>query len=149
MRRAILPALGLVVACGGGQSPGGEVADASNDAKAAIVDSSLGIQDADGADAAPDPCADASAPPAGTTVEGAPCPDEAASLLKYSGAALVLAGLAAVGETEIIGLEYIDRGYERREETLSALGGQVQRASGIIPFSEPTGTFETSVYPSV
>ncbi len=66
-----------------------------------------------------------------------------------AGAALVLAGLAAAGETEIIGLEYIDRGYERLEETLSALGGQVQRASGIIPFSEPTGTFETSVYPSV
>ena len=40
-------------------------------------------------------------------------------------------------------------GYERLEETLAALGGQVQRASGIIPFSEPTGTFETSVYPSV
>ena len=66
-----------------------------------------------------------------------------------AGAALVLAGLAAVGETEIIGLEYIDRGYERLEETLSSLGGQVQRSSGIIPFSEPTGTFETSVYPSV
>jgi UDP-N-acetylglucosamine 1-carboxyvinyltransferase len=66
-----------------------------------------------------------------------------------AGAGLVLAGLAAVGETEIIGLEYIDRGYERLEETLSSLGGQVQRASGIIPFSEPTGTFETSVYPSV
>jgi UDP-N-acetylglucosamine 1-carboxyvinyltransferase len=66
-----------------------------------------------------------------------------------AGAALVIAGLAAVGETEIIGLEYIDRGYERLEETLASLGGQVQRASGIIPFSEPTGTFETSVYPSV
>ncbi|HEY0613106.1 MAG TPA: UDP-N-acetylglucosamine 1-carboxyvinyltransferase [Candidatus Elarobacter sp.] len=66
-----------------------------------------------------------------------------------AGAALVLAGLGAAGETEIIGLEYIDRGYERLEETLSSLGAQVQRASGIIPFSEPTGTFETSVYPSV
>ncbi len=66
-----------------------------------------------------------------------------------AGAALVLAGLCAVGETEIIGLEYIDRGYERLEETLSALGGQVQRSSGIIPFSEPTGTFETSEYPKV
>lgn len=66
-----------------------------------------------------------------------------------AGAALVLAGLAASGETEIIGLEYIDRGYERLEETLSSLGAQVQRSSGIIPFSEPTGTFETSVYPSV
>ncbi len=66
-----------------------------------------------------------------------------------AGAGLVLAGLAAVGETEIIGLEYIDRGYERLEETLSSLGAQVQRSSGIIPFHEPTGTFETSVYPSV
>jgi UDP-N-acetylglucosamine 1-carboxyvinyltransferase len=66
-----------------------------------------------------------------------------------AGAALVIAGLHAVGETEIIGLEYIDRGYERLEETISSLGGQVQRASGIIPFNEPTGTFETSVYPSV
>ncbi|GAC1585375.1 MAG: UDP-N-acetylglucosamine 1-carboxyvinyltransferase [Candidatus Elarobacter sp.] len=66
-----------------------------------------------------------------------------------AGAGLVLAGLAAVGETEIIGLEYIDRGYERFEETLSSLGAQVQRSSGIIPFSEPTGTFETSIYPSV
>jgi UDP-N-acetylglucosamine 1-carboxyvinyltransferase len=66
-----------------------------------------------------------------------------------AGAGLVLAGLAAAGETEIIGLEFIDRGYERLEETLSSLGGQVQRASGVIPFSEPTGTFETSAYPSV
>jgi len=66
-----------------------------------------------------------------------------------AGAALVLAGLGAAGETEIIGLEYIDRGYERLEETLSSLGAQVQRASGIIPFSEPTGTFETAIYPSV
>jgi UDP-N-acetylglucosamine 1-carboxyvinyltransferase len=66
-----------------------------------------------------------------------------------AGAGLVLAGLAAVGETEIIGLEYIDRGYERLEETLSSLGAQVQRSSGIVPFHEPTGTFETSVYPSV
>ncbi|MFN2461760.1 MAG: UDP-N-acetylglucosamine 1-carboxyvinyltransferase, partial [Candidatus Velthaea sp.] len=66
-----------------------------------------------------------------------------------AGAALVVAGLGAAGETEIIGLEYIDRGYERLEEMLAALGGQVQRASGITPFSEPTGTFETSVYPRV
>lgn len=66
-----------------------------------------------------------------------------------AGAGLVLAGLAASGETEIIGLEYIDRGYERLEEMLSSLGGQVQRSSGITPFNEPTGTFETSVYPRV
>jgi UDP-N-acetylglucosamine 1-carboxyvinyltransferase len=66
-----------------------------------------------------------------------------------AGAALVLAGLAAAGETEIIGLEYIDRGYERLEETLSSLGAQVQRSSGVVPFNEPTGTFETAIYPSV
>ncbi|BDE08149.1 UDP-N-acetylglucosamine 1-carboxyvinyltransferase [Vulcanimicrobium alpinum] len=66
-----------------------------------------------------------------------------------AGAALVIAGLCAAGETEIIGLEYIDRGYERLEETLASLGGQVQRSSGIIPFNEPLGTFETSEYPSV
>jgi UDP-N-acetylglucosamine 1-carboxyvinyltransferase len=66
-----------------------------------------------------------------------------------AGAGLVVAGLAATGETEIIGLEYIDRGYERLEEMLSALGGQVQRSSGITPFVEPTGAFETSVYPRV
>jgi hypothetical protein len=61
----------------------------------------------------------------------------------------VVAGLAAVGETEIIGLEYIDRGYERLEELLSSLGGQVQRSSGITPFLEPTGTFETHAFPQV
>jgi UDP-N-acetylglucosamine 1-carboxyvinyltransferase len=66
-----------------------------------------------------------------------------------AGAALVIAGLAATGETEIIGLEYIDRGYERLEEALSSLGGQVQRASGVIPASEPIGTFETSEYPAL
>ena len=66
-----------------------------------------------------------------------------------AGAALVVAGLAAHGETEIIGLEYIDRGYERLEEMLSSLGAQVQRSSGITPFLEPTGTFETSAFPRV
>jgi UDP-N-acetylglucosamine 1-carboxyvinyltransferase len=65
-----------------------------------------------------------------------------------AGAALVVAGLAAQGETEIIGLEYIDRGHERLEEMLSALGGQVQRASGITPLTEPNGVFETSAYPT-
>ncbi len=66
-----------------------------------------------------------------------------------AGAALVVAGLAAQGETEIIGLEYIDRGYERLEDMLSALGGQVQRSSGIAPLLEPIGTFETIAYPKV
>ncbi len=66
-----------------------------------------------------------------------------------AGAALVVAGLAAQGETEIIGLEYVDRGYERLEEMLSALGGVVQRSSGIAHVTEPLGTYETTVYPKV
>jgi UDP-N-acetylglucosamine 1-carboxyvinyltransferase len=80
----------------------------------------------------------------GAALSGAPV--EAPDI--RAGAALVLAGLAASGETEIIGLEYIDRGYERLEEALSALGAQVQRSSGVIPEMEPTGTFETSEYPA-
>ena len=66
-----------------------------------------------------------------------------------AGAGLVVAGLAAAGETEIIGLEYIDRGYERLEDMLSDLGGQVQRSSGVTPLVEPAGFFETSEYPRV
>ena len=81
----------------------------------------------------------------GTPLSGAPV--EAPDI--RAGAALVVAGLAAQGETEIIGLEYVDRGYERLEEMLSALGGQVQRASGIAPLSEPIGTYETTAYPKV
>jgi UDP-N-acetylglucosamine 1-carboxyvinyltransferase len=46
-----------------------------------------------------------------------------------AGAALVIAGLAASGTTEITGLEYIDRGYQSFEETLSALGASIQRES--------------------
>jgi UDP-N-acetylglucosamine 1-carboxyvinyltransferase len=80
----------------------------------------------------------------GTPLSGAPV--EAPDI--RAGAALVVAGLAAQGETEIIGLEYIDRGHERLEEMLSALGGQVQRASGITPLAEPNGVFETSAYPT-
>ncbi|MBV9102906.1 MAG: UDP-N-acetylglucosamine 1-carboxyvinyltransferase [Candidatus Eremiobacteraeota bacterium] len=81
----------------------------------------------------------------GTPLSGAPV--EAPDI--RAGAALVVAGLAAQGETEIIGLEYIDRGYERLEEMLAALGAQVHRASGITPFLEPNGTFETTAYPAV
>ncbi len=81
----------------------------------------------------------------GSALSGAPV--EAPDI--RAGAALVIAGLAAQGETEIIGLEYIDRGYERIEDLLSTLGGQVQRASGIAPLLEPLGTFETAANPAV
>lgn len=43
------------------------------------------------------------------------------------GAALVLAGLAAQGETTIGNIGLIDRGYAHLEDTLSALGAKIQR----------------------
>jgi UDP-N-acetylglucosamine 1-carboxyvinyltransferase len=42
-------------------------------------------------------------------------------------ASLVLAGLAAQGETLIDRVYHIDRGYERIEEKLSRLGAGIQR----------------------
>lgn len=43
------------------------------------------------------------------------------------GAALVVAALGAEGETRVTGLHHIDRGYERLERDISALGGMIQR----------------------
>lgn len=43
------------------------------------------------------------------------------------GFALVIAGLAAKGETVISGVEHIDRGYENPEKLLSALGADIKR----------------------
>jgi UDP-N-acetylglucosamine 1-carboxyvinyltransferase len=42
-------------------------------------------------------------------------------------ASLVLAGLAAQGSTEVLRLYHLDRGYERLEEKLSAIGADVRR----------------------
>jgi UDP-N-acetylglucosamine 1-carboxyvinyltransferase len=44
-----------------------------------------------------------------------------------SGAALVIAGLVAEGETLVSGVHHIDRGYPRFEEALRALGADVTR----------------------
>jgi UDP-N-acetylglucosamine 1-carboxyvinyltransferase len=44
-----------------------------------------------------------------------------------AGAALVLAGLAADGETEVFGVEHVDRGYEDLAGKLRALGADVSR----------------------
>ena len=44
-----------------------------------------------------------------------------------AGAALVIAGLQAEGLTRISRIEHIDRGYERIEESLGALGAHVRR----------------------
>lgn len=44
-----------------------------------------------------------------------------------AGAALVIAGLMATGVTEIGNPQYIDRGYEKLEDRLRALGADIQR----------------------
>ncbi|TEB04237.1 UDP-N-acetylglucosamine 1-carboxyvinyltransferase 1 [Pelotomaculum schinkii] len=46
-----------------------------------------------------------------------------------AGAALVLAGLAAEGRTEIGNIFHIDRGYDRLEEKLRGLGADIQRSA--------------------
>jgi len=43
------------------------------------------------------------------------------------GAALVLAGLAATGQTHILNPQHIDRGYQRFEEKLAGLGANIKR----------------------
>jgi UDP-N-acetylglucosamine 1-carboxyvinyltransferase len=54
-----------------------------------------------------------------------------------AGAALVLAGLVAEGETEIAGIEHIDRGYERLDEKLAAIGANITRIAHPGPTAEP------------
>lgn len=44
-----------------------------------------------------------------------------------AGAALIVAGIAAKGTTEIYNLEYIDRGYENIEEKFRSLGAKIDR----------------------
>ncbi len=46
-----------------------------------------------------------------------------------AGAALVLAGLVADGETVVAGAAHVDRGYERFAECLAALGAAVRRTA--------------------
>lgn len=43
------------------------------------------------------------------------------------GAALVLAGLVAKGQTTVRNINFIDRGYERLEESLTSLGADIKR----------------------
>ena len=56
-------------------------------------------------------------------------------------ASLVLAGLAAHGTTEVSRVYHLDRGYERLEVKLSALGASVTRAtmSGLLTLALPKG----------
>ena len=43
---------------------------------------------------------------------------------------VVIAGLAAEGETQVHRLYHLDRGYERLEEKLALVGAQVERVGG-------------------
>ncbi len=43
---------------------------------------------------------------------------------------LILAGLAAEGETEVMRVYHLDRGYERLEDKLSAVGATIERRGG-------------------
>lgn len=47
------------------------------------------------------------------------------------GAALVLAGLAAVGQTQVDHVALIDRGYDHLEEQLTSLGAKIKRISSV------------------
>lgn len=55
------------------------------------------------------------------------CPVKATDL--RAGAALIIAGLAAEGQTEITGLHHIDRGYEKLIEKFTALGADIKRVT--------------------
>lgn len=48
-----------------------------------------------------------------------------------AGAAMVLAGLGAEGETIVSNIHYIDRGYENFEHRLSSLGANIKRLAGV------------------
>jgi UDP-N-acetylglucosamine 1-carboxyvinyltransferase len=45
-----------------------------------------------------------------------------------AGAAVILAGLAADGQTEVSNIHHVERGYERIDEKLRALGAEIERA---------------------
>ena len=46
-----------------------------------------------------------------------------------AGAALIIAGVAAEGTTEIYNLEHIDRGYEDIENRFKAIGANIKRVT--------------------
>jgi UDP-N-acetylglucosamine 1-carboxyvinyltransferase len=62
----------------------------------------------------------------GRPLSGAPV---MASDLRAS-AALVIAGLAASGTTQVHRIYHLDRGYERMEEKLRKLGARIERVEG-------------------
>lgn len=53
-----------------------------------------------------------------------------------AGAALILAGLAADGDTVVEGLEHIDRGYELIDDKLRGVGAEVRRLAEDLPVAD-------------
>lgn len=62
-----------------------------------------------------------------------------------AGAALILAALAAEGESEITGVHHIDRGYVKIAEKLQALGADIRRETGEKTVMEPEEETAASV----
>jgi UDP-N-acetylglucosamine 1-carboxyvinyltransferase len=65
-----------------------------------------------------------------SAAKNAALPALAAALLTpdlRASAALVLAGLAATGRTQVSRIYHLDRGYERLESKLGALGARIER----------------------
>jgi UDP-N-acetylglucosamine 1-carboxyvinyltransferase len=61
----------------------------------------------------------------GSRLSGAPIK----ALDLRAGAACVIAGLVAEGETEVLNVHYIDRGYEKMVEKFKMLGADISRIS--------------------
>jgi UDP-N-acetylglucosamine 1-carboxyvinyltransferase len=55
-----------------------------------------------------------------------------------AGMAILLAALAAKGETRIFNIQQIDRGYERVDEKLRALGAHIERMESDMPEMDET-----------
>lgn len=56
-----------------------------------------------------------------------------------AGAAMVIAALAAEGETRISNIKYIDRGYDKLAEKLLKLGADIERVSPKVDFDRKSG----------
>ena len=68
-----------------------------------------------------------------TAVVAGPCSLTGASVMATdlrASASLVIAGLAAEGETEVRRVYHLDRGYEHIEAKLGALGASIERVKG-------------------
>lgn len=58
-----------------------------------------------------------------------------------AGAGMILAGLVASGKTEVMDVQYLDRGYERFDEKLQSLGARIERIGGTATFRKKTRSF--------